>query len=276
MQNHHEFVEGIRIQSKPAPLGKRLVAIAIDLGIVTTIMYGVFFVALLPFYVSIMAAAAIAKANAGASVVVLVAMIIVGVVVLLAIMSVAHVYFIFFEFKKGATPGKKILGLRVISADGGPITKGQAIYRDFVRWYIDFLFILPAIVSLSVSKKRQRVGDLLANTLVVHSEVAESRQHYMYVDRENFLALSDHLHPAVVSADIREKYLVFANRVFLMGESLPEEQRNWVGWIRRHLERSEELGLNDYTVLRFFAELCFQEERSLTSGEEKRDVSQRR
>ena len=36
--------------------------------------------------------------------------------------------------KRGATPGKRALGLRVVQATGSPISFGQAVVRNFLRW----------------------------------------------------------------------------------------------------------------------------------------------
>jgi uncharacterized RDD family membrane protein YckC len=53
-------------------------------------------------------------------------------------------YPVFFEAsKRGATPGKRMLGLRVVQTSGAPITFGQAILRNFLRW-IDEMPLWPA------------------------------------------------------------------------------------------------------------------------------------
>ena len=36
--------------------------------------------------------------------------------------------------KRGATPGKRALGLRVVQSTGSPITLGQAVVRNFLRF----------------------------------------------------------------------------------------------------------------------------------------------
>jgi uncharacterized RDD family membrane protein YckC len=91
-----------------------------------------------------------------------------GVSVLaLVLLFLMHAYYIYFESTSGQTPGKKVLGLRVVNLEGGPITRKQAVYREMIRWYLDGLFLFPAFIAIYSTPKRQRVGDLLAKTMVV-------------------------------------------------------------------------------------------------------------
>ena len=73
-------------------------------------------------------------------------------------------YFPFFEeVAGGRTPGKRALGLRVIQTDGQPAGLGPVLLRNLLR-PLD-LFIGPALMLLT--RRRQRLGDLAAGTLVV-------------------------------------------------------------------------------------------------------------
>ncbi len=257
----HEFIEGVKIRLAPAPVGRRICAALIDVGIVSVIMW----IAAIPFAVilgifAVTYVAAKEKAgDSGALVFLIILIVLVGLLVL-AMLGSMHAYFIYYEFKRGATPGKRILGLRVVSTDGARLTRGQAIYRDMVRWYVDGLLFIPAFVSIYLTEKRQRVGDLLAGTMVVYSAGSEDKDSFMYVKREDYLALSAHLEPQPVPLDACEKYLEFANKAFLLGEEgkLTTERAEWLTYARRHLIKTEALGLNDLTVLRYFAEFCFQ------------------
>ncbi len=79
-------------------------------------------------------------------------------------------YKIFFEIAgKGQTPGKRAMGLRVMSVDGGPMRPGQAVVRNLVRAFEGILpfAYFPALLSICFSKKFQRLGDLAAGTIVV-------------------------------------------------------------------------------------------------------------
>jgi uncharacterized RDD family membrane protein YckC len=78
-------------------------------------------------------------------------------------------YYIFFEMLwNGQTLGKRWTGLRVIRADGTPITLSESFIRNLTR-AIDFL---PAaygvgIITMFIDKRSRRLGDLAAGTLVV-------------------------------------------------------------------------------------------------------------
>jgi uncharacterized RDD family membrane protein YckC len=74
-------------------------------------------------------------------------------------------YLILFEGLTGATPGKLLAGLRVCAADGQRCGFGKALARNLLR----VADLLTLYLVGAVSKKRQRVGDLAAGTLVVRA-----------------------------------------------------------------------------------------------------------
>jgi uncharacterized RDD family membrane protein YckC len=78
-------------------------------------------------------------------------------------------YFAFFEaIWTGQTPGKRIVGLRVISLSGRPIAPFDAILRNLLR-IVDQIpgIYAVGIVSIMVTARSQRLGDLAAGTVVV-------------------------------------------------------------------------------------------------------------
>lgn len=88
-------------------------------------------------------------------------------------------YPVFFEASKwGATPGKKAAGLRVVQTTGAPITFGQAVLRNFLRYadgmpFLGFGFAgLPtfgfALGTMVATRRFQRLGDLAAGTVVIY------------------------------------------------------------------------------------------------------------
>jgi uncharacterized RDD family membrane protein YckC len=87
-------------------------------------------------------------------------------------------YYVFFEMLwNGQSPGKRWVGLRVIRADGTPITLSEALIRNLAR-LVDFL---PAaygvgIVTMFIDKQSRRLGDLAAGTLVVQDRAPISIQ----------------------------------------------------------------------------------------------------
>ena len=100
------------------------------------------------------------------------------IVALLSLISFAFFwgYYIFFEMRwNGSSPGKRQVGIRVIRADGTPITLAESVIRNLVR-LVDFL---PGayglgLVTMFIDSKARRLGDLAANTLVVREQTAVS------------------------------------------------------------------------------------------------------
>ncbi|MFF2093366.1 RDD family protein [Paenibacillus sp. NPDC058174] len=64
--------------------------------------------------------------------------------------------------------GKMIMGLRIVSLDGGEIKLWQMLLRNVMRILDHGLF--PGIFLILITKKRQRLGDLLAGTVVVSDD----------------------------------------------------------------------------------------------------------
>jgi uncharacterized RDD family membrane protein YckC len=86
-------------------------------------------------------------------------------------------YFAFFEWIwSGQTPGKRWLKLRVIREDGRPVTFWEATVRNLLRSF-DMMpapFYSIGLISVFVSSIDQRVGDLIAGTVVVREREAEA------------------------------------------------------------------------------------------------------
>ncbi len=74
-------------------------------------------------------------------------------------------YYIWFEGKIGATPGKLALGLRVVKTDGTPCDMKAAAIRTVCR-IVDHFFLIGLII-IAASKRNQRLGDRVADTLVI-------------------------------------------------------------------------------------------------------------
>lgn len=93
-------------------------------------------------------------------------------ITILSVFSAWYGYFAVFEIVwRGQTPGKRALGLRVISVSGRPMTPMQAILRNVLR-IVDQLPALYAIgiISVLVSARNQRLGDIAAGTVVVREQ----------------------------------------------------------------------------------------------------------
>jgi uncharacterized RDD family membrane protein YckC len=86
-------------------------------------------------------------------------------------------YDVFFEvLASGRTPGKRWNGLRVVREEGQPIGLLTSAVRNAVR-LADFLPAGYAIgcISILVTSKNQRLGDLAAGTLVIRERGGASR-----------------------------------------------------------------------------------------------------
>jgi uncharacterized RDD family membrane protein YckC len=79
-------------------------------------------------------------------------------------------YFSLFEgLWNGQTPGKRVAKIRVIQQSGRAISMFESLARNLVR-AIDFLpaSYVAGVISIFVTRRSQRLGDLVAGTLVVH------------------------------------------------------------------------------------------------------------
>lgn len=85
-------------------------------------------------------------------------------------------YFILFEWlMNGQTPGKRVMGIRVIKQGGYAMSFLDSLLRNLMRW-VDFLplFYGVGLVSLLIAPRSQRLGDLVAGTLVVDQEQVQT------------------------------------------------------------------------------------------------------
>jgi uncharacterized RDD family membrane protein YckC len=81
-------------------------------------------------------------------------------------------YYIFFEMLwNGKSPGKQLVGLRVIRQDGTPITLAESVIRNLVR-LVDFLPVGYGVglVAMFIDGQSRRLGDMAASTLVVREQ----------------------------------------------------------------------------------------------------------
>ncbi|MDA1051137.1 MAG: RDD family protein [Planctomycetota bacterium] len=79
---------------------------------------------------------------------------------------------IFETWMNGQTPGKWVLGIRVLSIDGQPINGIQAIMRNIMRT-LDMMPVFTCIlglVAMSLNRRFQRIGDIVCGTIVVVEE----------------------------------------------------------------------------------------------------------
>ncbi|WP_045881621.1 RDD family protein [Pseudomonas chlororaphis] len=142
-----ETPEGIDLPLRPAGLMSRALAFAIDLGFRGLIL-GVTFMVL----------GFLGQLGMG-----------LGSILLFL---VSWWYMVLFEvLNQGCSPGKRLMGLRVVQDDGTPIGWGPSLIRNLLR-FVDMLpfgYFLGAISCLQ-HPTFKRLGDLAAGTLVIYRE----------------------------------------------------------------------------------------------------------
>jgi uncharacterized RDD family membrane protein YckC len=84
-------------------------------------------------------------------------------------LALAVAYEAYFLSTKGATLGKLALGLKVVRADGGPITVGLAVGRYFASILSAIILMIGYIIAAFDPQKRS-LHDRLCNTYVVYAK----------------------------------------------------------------------------------------------------------
>ena len=79
-------------------------------------------------------------------------------------------YRVVYEKRRGATPGKKSCGLKVVMTSGSPLTWTGAVLRNLLR-VADFMpaAYVTGLAACLMSRRFQRLGDLVADTMVIYS-----------------------------------------------------------------------------------------------------------
>ena len=96
-------------------------------------------------------------------------------------------YALLFEyFTQGQTPGKRALKIKVVSMNGERLSFGQC----FIRWVfglIDFgtCYGFTALLVITFTQRKQRIGDLLAGTLVISTNQFTPLSSTVFTETEN-------------------------------------------------------------------------------------------
>jgi uncharacterized RDD family membrane protein YckC len=155
--------ESIAFRYELAGLGSRCLAVCVDLfiqiGMLLLIFWGIYYAAMRVGPSHLKTAAA--DENLGRSIAI--------AFLIFIIFTVFYGYHIVFEaFWNGQTPGKKLLGIRVVRDGGYPLDFGGAFLRNLIRIVEElFGFYLIAAISALLSPENKRLGDYAAGTIVV-------------------------------------------------------------------------------------------------------------
>ncbi len=144
--------EHVRLDYVLADVGSRAAALAIDLGV---LIVGLLLLGLAYYYIG-----RLGGFFGSVS----------GTVLLFAVFFVQWGYFLLCEwFWDGRTPGKRAIGLRVVHVGGEPLSFQGSALRNLIR-IIDLQpggTGVAGAVCILANKRAQRLGDLVAGTMVV-------------------------------------------------------------------------------------------------------------
>ena len=82
---------------------------------------------------------------------------------------------------RGKTVGKAALGLRVVRDDAGPIGFRQAFVRGLIGFIVErpgLTFYSAGVITMLISSKGKRLGDLAAGTIVIQERVSGSHTYF--------------------------------------------------------------------------------------------------
>ena len=82
--------------------------------------------------------------------------------------TAAAAYTIPFWLAKGATPGKMALGMRIVMADGRPITGVAAAFR-YTGYLLSFLTLGFGYLMIATTSEKRGLHDYIAGTVVVRN-----------------------------------------------------------------------------------------------------------
>jgi len=113
---------------------------------------------------------------------------------ILLLFLIFYGYYFFFEWLwDGQTPGKRLTKLRVMQADGMPITYWHALIRNVLRIadFLPFFYGAGALVAL-LNDNNRRIGDLVAGTVVARErgDLGKNKPLDIRTAIDNFLGAS--------------------------------------------------------------------------------------
>jgi uncharacterized RDD family membrane protein YckC len=146
-------------------------------------------------------------------------------------------YFAFFEWLwRGQTPGKRWMKLRVIREDGRPISFFEAIVRNLLREFdiMPFPFYSIGLISVFSTDRDQRVGDLVAGTVVVREREAEAPAFAeVFASPVSDPALRRSFKPVQFTADVNnltEQEISVVESFLRRRWDLKDYPRQWMAW----------------------------------------------
>ncbi len=104
-------------------------------------------------------------------------------IIAIAYFLITWLYPVYFEvYRRGMTPGKKKQGIYVCHDDGTPISLASSMTRNLLR-VADFLpfGFAAGILTVMFTQRSQRIGDIVAGTVVVYAQTDDIKALYKSV-----------------------------------------------------------------------------------------------
>jgi uncharacterized RDD family membrane protein YckC len=174
--------------------------------------------------------------------------------ILIVVFLINWGYFALFEaFWNGKTPGKRAAKIRVIHRSGRAISFVEALARNLVR-YVDFLpgFYAVGVVAIFTSKQNQRLGDMVAGTLVVHDREVDT-PHWGELGNRTFTA-STFVLPAAENSPMAPPHLSVVLPTPALAKLTASDLQVLEGFFARRLDM--ELAVRAALAQRIAAALC--------------------
>ena len=163
-------------------------------------------------------------------------------------------YFAIFEaFWNGRTPGKRAVKIRVIHRSGRAMSFLEALARNLVR-FVDYLpgFYAVGVISIFLSKQNQRLGDMVAGTLVVHDREIDT-PHWGEMGNRTFTASTFAL-PAAENSPMAPPHLSVVLPTPSLAKLTGTDLQVLEGFFARRLDM--ELSVRAVLAQRIAAALC--------------------
>jgi uncharacterized RDD family membrane protein YckC len=220
-----ETPERVPLHFALASIGNRFIACAIDHAIQIGTL-----VVIIIFFFAILSAANLSDRFASAP------KWVIALLIVIAFLLMSGYFAIFEWLWHGQTPGKRWLKLRVIREDGRPISFFEAVVRNLLREFdiMPFPFYSIGLISVFTTNRDQRVGDLVAGTVVVREREAEAPAFAeVFASPISDPALRRSFKPVLFTADVNqltEQEITVVESFLRRRWDLKDYPRQWMAW----------------------------------------------
>jgi uncharacterized RDD family membrane protein YckC len=228
--------QNIEIEYEVAGLGDRVLARIVDTGVMMGVLYTLYFI----IFIFLLSDINQFKAGSGVPI----SLIVIGIVFGLVIIFYDLVAEIFFN---GQSIGKYAMKIKVANIDGSRPSIGQY----FIRWVfrlIDFGITggICAVISVAVSEKKQRVGDIIAGTTLIKTKPRTELSELFFISPDDTY---EPVFPGVSS--LTDKDITLVHEVISKFKSTGNSRLVYQLALRvkEHLGIETPKGMNDFDLL---------------------------